>query len=216
MADDTSGANKYVGNSNRDKIPQETPERKVEKVIEGGAVQRKKPLGRRIAENFTGADAQSVGQYVLFEVVLPQLKDLVFDVGSSALQRALFGDRGGKTYSPGNRRGAMSYNTISTQKAGGTSPYNSKPVQQSLPSNDFGEIIVETRAAAEEARDKMSNLIETYSMASVADLKAVVGLTASFTDEKFGWTTMGGTDVRRVGGAQPGYLLIFPQPMELQ
>ena len=210
MTDVNSGANKYSGNSNRDKTQEEVPSKKVEQVT-GSAIQRKKPLGRRIAENFTGADAQNVGQYVLFEVVLPQVKDLIYDVGSSALQRALFGDRGGKTYTSSSRRGysPTPYSTISaTPKQQMQHPVISA-------SDEFGEIIVENRGKAQEVMDQMGNLIETYSMASVSDLKASVGLTGNFTDEKFGWVTMGGTDIRRVGGNQPGYLLIFPRPQEL-
>lgn len=213
MVEDTSGANKYAGNSNRDKKADEVPEKKIEKVIEGGAVQRKKPLGRRIAENFTGADAQSVGQYVLFEVVLPQIKDLIYDVGASALQRALFGERGGsKSYSSASRKGHVAYNTIASAAVSKVSQ-NAKPAASA--SNEFGEIIVETRGEAQEVMDKIGNLIETYGMASVSDLKAAVGLTGSFTDESFGWMAMGGTDVRRVGGQQPGFLLIFPRPEQL-
>lgn len=213
MADATSGANKYAGNSNRDKEVGDVPEKKVEKVIEGTAVQRKKPLTRRIAENFTGADAHSVGHYVLFQVVLPQLKDLIFDVGSSALQRTLFGEAGSSRSGSGTRRGYTPYNTIATSAASKPQQSISKP--QAAASNEFGEIIVETRGEAQETMDKMGNLIETYGMASVSDLKAACGLTGNFTDERFGWTAMGGTDIRRVGGQNPGYLLIFPQPEEL-
>lgn len=213
MTDNNTGANKYSGNSNRDKMVDDTPEKKVEKVIEGGAVQRKKPLGRRIKENFTGADAQSVGSYVLFEVMLPQVKDLIFDMGSSALQRALFGDRGGKSYTSSSRKGYTPYNTVASSAVSKIS--QAAKVPATTASNEFGEIIVETRGEAQEVMDKIGNLIEAYGMASVSDLKAAVGITGSFTDEKFGWTHMGGTDVRRVGGQQPGFLLIFPRPEEL-
>lgn len=214
MSDSVSGAQKYTGNSNRDKQNDEIPEKKVEKVIEGSAIQRKTPLSRRIAQSFTGADARSVGQYVMFEVVLPQLKDLIYDVGSSALQRSLFGDRGGKaSYTSSSRRtGYTPYNAMSTSAVNKVQQAV-KPISPS--SEEFGEIIVESRGEAQEVMDKISNLVESYGMASVSDLKAAVGITGTFTDEKFGWIGMGGTDIRRVGGAQPGYLLIFPRPEEL-
>lgn len=210
MTDATSGASKYSGNSNRDKQQEGPGEKKVEKVIEGTAIQRKKPIGRRIAENFTGADAKSVGHYVLFQVVLPQLKDLIYDVGSSALQRSLFGENGTKGYSSQSRgRGYTPYNSISSSATPKQMPQNK---QQTASSDEFGEIILEDRGAAQNVMDKMGNLIETYGMASVSDLKGSVGITGAFTDEKFGWLHMGGTDIRRIGGQQPGYLLIFPRP----
>jgi hypothetical protein len=182
-------------------------------VIDGTAVQRKKPLSRRVVESFGGADARSIGQHVLFQVVLPQVKDLIYDVGSSALQRALFGDGGGKSYTSATRRGGYTpYNNVASAATPKSMP-QSKP--SSMASDEFGEIIVENRGEAQGVMDKIGNLIETFGMASVSDLKSAVGLTGSFTDEKFGWVAMGGTDIRRVGGSNPGYLLIFPRPEEL-
>lgn len=214
MTDAASGANKYSSNSNRDKESEQVPEKKVEQVTAAAAVVRKKPLGRRIAENFQGADAHNVGHYVLFEVVLPRFKDLIFDVGESALRRALFGDsaKGYTSRSTSSTKGWTPYNTI--QSSAIPKQQVAKPTATPA-SDEFGEIVVETRGEADVVMEKMSNLIETYGMASVSDLKASVGLTGSFTDEKFGWMAMGGTDIRRVGGSQPGYLLIFPTPQEL-
>lgn len=217
MTDATSGANPYSSNSNRDKQDDQTPEKKIEKVIGGAAKERKTPLSRRIMQNFTGADARSVGQYVLFDVVLPQIKDLIYDVGSSALQRSLFGDRGG---------GKQSYSSASRRSVGYT-PYNamsnaalpkSQPSQraETPASDEFGEIVVPTRGDAEVVMERMTNLIDMYGMVTVSDLKTSVGITPTFTDEKFGWIGMGGTDIRRVGGTQPGFLLVFPRPEALQ
>lgn len=212
MTDANPGAAKYSGNSNRDKETEQVPEKKVEQVTSGAAVVRKKPLGRRIAENFTGADGKDVGHYVLFEVILPRCKDLIFDVGESALRRALFGDSAKGYTSRATSKGYTPYNTIQSSAIPKQQQF-SKPAV--TPSDEFGEILVETRGEAQEVMDKMGNLIDTYGMACVSDLKAAVGLTGSMTDEKFGWMAMGGTDIRRVGGQQPGYLLIFPRPQEL-
>lgn len=215
MADSNTGAEKYASNSNRDKQEAALPEKKVDKVIEGTAVQRKKSVWRRIGENLKGEDTQTVGQYLLFDVVLPQIKDLIYDIGSSALQRLLFGDRAGGGYKPSARKGYTPYNVIST----GATPKAQQPGAprpvSSVASDEFGEIVVDTRGGAQEVMDRMGNLIDTYGMASVSDLKACVGLTGNFTDEKWGWVTMGGTDIRRVGGQNPGFALVFPRPQEL-
>lgn len=212
MAEAASGPEKYAGNSNRDKAPDETPAKKVEKIVEGKVVQRKKSLGRRLAENFKGEDAGSVGTYVVEQVLVPRIKDLVFDIIESAVRRALFGDSAkGYTSRSGTGKGYTPYNTIASSAISKQAPAS----QQQVRSDEFGEIVVETRGEAQEVMDKISNLIETYGMACVSDLKAAVGLTPSITDERFGWLGMGGTDIRRVGGASPGYLLVFPRPEEL-
>lgn len=219
MAQTPSGDKNYAGNSNRDKvgadIPNDLPEKKVEAVVTSGAIERKKPLGRRIAASFTGDDAQSVGHYVMFDVILPQLKELIFDAATSAFQRLLFGDKAvGKAYSGTRARGYTPYGSMAQGAISKVAAQATKAVMPE-PSNEFGEILLPTRPDAQAVYDRIENLIETYGTASVADLKACVGMTGSFTDNSFGWTHMGGTGIRRVGGGQPGYALIFPQPQEL-
>lgn len=212
MADDNPLTRKYESNSQKSKELETPPEKKIEPVISGGVVQRKKTLGRRIRESFAGEDAQSVGQYVLFQVIVPQLKDLILEIGESALRRALFGDAS-KGYSSRKSKGYTAYGSASQGAV--LKAKTSESSQQRERSDEFDEIIVETRGDAQEVMDKMANLIETYGMASVNDLKSAVGLTGKFTDDKWGWVTMGGTDIRRVGGNTPGYLLIFPRPEAL-
>lgn len=214
MAEEKSGADKYASNSQKDKQEPAEPEVRVEKVVEGVAVQRKKRLGRRFAEAFSIADGQSVGGYVLFSVIVPRLKDLIFDVGESALRQTLFGNSPtGYRSSSSGVKGYVPYNTIS-QGAVLKQAAGNKPAPTPA-SDEFGEIVVADRGEADQVMDKISNTIEKYGSASVSDLKAACGLTPTFTDEKFGWKTMGGTDVRRIGGPQPGYILIFPRPEEL-
>lgn len=213
MAEANIGPEKYAGNANRDKAPLPPEKPKVEKVVSGEVTERKRPLGRRIRDSFTSPTAEGTGSYLVFDVILPRVKDLIFDIGESALRRTLFGDTA-KGYSPrgSSGRGYTPYNTIASSAV---------PKQQASkfaaepPSDEFGEIVVPSRGEAEAVMDKMGNLIENFGQASVSDLKAATGLTGRFTDERFGWTTMGGTDIRRVGGTEPGYLLIFPRPMEL-
>ena len=57
MTNVTPGPKNYAGNSNKDKSEEEPSEPRVEKLVEGRVIERKKSLGQRIADNFTGADA---------------------------------------------------------------------------------------------------------------------------------------------------------------
>ncbi len=49
----------------KDTVPKkETEKPKIEKVVEGEVLRRKKPLGKRIAETFGATDMKSVGGFV--------------------------------------------------------------------------------------------------------------------------------------------------------
>jgi hypothetical protein len=51
-----------------------------------------------------------------------------------------------------------------------------------------------------------------YGQASISDLYELVGITANFTDNKWGWTDLRSSSVSR---ARDGYLLNLPRPILL-
>ena len=77
---------------------------------------------------------------------------------------------------------------------------------------DFDEIILTSRAEAEEVIDRLFDMVSQWSRASVSDLYALVGFKSEHTDEKWGWTNLRGAGVSRVRG---GYLLDLPEPEPL-
>jgi len=201
----------YPGNRQRD-IPAQAPEpeKKIEKVIEGEVIRRKKPLGRRISETFVKGDAQSVGQYVMFEVLLPALKDTIADVTSQGVERMLFGEARSTSRRTGRRPGTnpyVQYDRFSSQNDRGRKQEKEYPSRRARASHDFDEIILATRAEAEEVISRLFDLVSKYDTASVRDLYELVGAEARFTDDKWGWTDLRGSGVTRVRG---GYLLDLP------
>ena len=201
----------YPGNRQRD-IPAQAPEpeKKIEKVIEGEVIRRKKPLGRRISETFVKGDAQSVGQYVMFEVLLPALKDTIADVTSQGVERMLFGEARSTSRRTGRRPGTnpyVQYDRFSSQNDRGRKQEKEYPSRRARASHDFDEIILATRAEAEEVISRLFDLVSKYDTASVRDLYELVGAEARFTDDKWGWTDLRGSGVTRV---RDGYLLDLP------
>lgn len=201
----------YPGNSHRAKeIVTEEPVVKpqLEKIIDSTAVERKKPLGRRIIDTFRGEDVNSVGGYVLFEVMLPAAKTMISDAVSQGIERLMFGDSsprrsGVRTsgYTPYNRYGA-----------GPARPEPRQISKSARANHEFNEIVLEDRGAAEKVLDRLTDLVDQYGEANVADLYQLVGMTGSFTDDKWGWTDLRGSGVRRI---REGYLLELPRPTPL-
>lgn len=82
--------------------------------------------------------------------------------------------------------------------------------------HDFDEILLETRAEAEEVLAKLGDMINRYDSVSLSDLYQLVGLTPTYTDEKWGWTNLEEASYSRVrNGGQPVYLLNLPRPEPL-
>lgn len=187
---------------------------RVERVVKNSAIQRKKSFGKRLAETFTGDDARSVGSYVIFDVMVPAAKGMISDMISEGIERLLFGDSRSRSRSTKSYSGYTSYNRYYSQKdAGRDSPsYKRNISHRARAVHDFDEILIETRGEAEEVLDRLQDLIDNYEMATVADLYDLVGITGTYTDDKWGWVDIRTASVHQV---RNGYLLNLPKTISL-
>lgn len=209
----------YPSNSHKAKAKSEQPERqKLQQVTSNRVVKRKPPLSRRIAETMTSEDSHTVGQYILFDVIIPAAKAMITDAVSQGAERLLFGDsrrpnsgpRRIGNYTPYNRASqpgsGRPYETAGPRVGGGGLREFSR---RDRANHNFSEIILASRGEAEEVLDRLADLIENYDVATVSDLYDLVGVTGSFTDDKWGWVSLRGSGIRRV---REGYLLDIPRP----
>lgn len=222
MSDDLPTPANYHGNSKAKSKPG-TPEPEpssdkpaIEPVTKG--IKRKKSAGKRFIEAFTGEDVQSVGQYVLWDVMIPAAKSMILDAVTTAIERAMYGDNRPRPSAGGHRSGYVSYNRMSKPTSTRYETGWNKPREISRAaraSHNFDEIVLESRAAAEDVIDKLVTLIKQYDVASVASLYSLVDITGSFTDDKWGWT-MEEVPHFTYRHIPQGYLLDLPRPVELR
>lgn len=207
MTEPSSSA--FPANSHKAKEGMKPKEKKIERVTEGEAIQRKKPLGRKIAETFTGEDAKSAGMYILMDVLIPAAKNMISDAVSQGVERMLFGESRPRSSGSSTRTGHTSYNKMysSPNSPGRTISRRARAT------HDFGEIILASRAEADEVLDNLSAIISQYDQATVTDLYELVGITGNYTDDRYGWTDLRGSGVRYV---REGYLLDLPAPEALR
>lgn len=210
----------YPSNSHKaregDAAPRE--DKKVEKIVVGEVTRRKQPLSRRLAETFVGGDARSVWSYVVFDVLVPAAKDMIADAGSQAIERTLFGDSRPSGRRPGRRGGSpsgyVSYNQFSRRDSERADPRGRDLDRRARANHDFDDIILATRAEANEVIDRLYDLIAQYDQATVADLYELVGITANHVDQKWGWTEMHGVAATRMRNGS--FLLDLPRPEPLR
>ena len=192
-------------------------EKKLEKVVVGEVIQRKPGLGRRFRETFGGGDAKSVGQYILFEVLVPALKDTFTDMVSQGVERMIYGEarsssrRTGRSPSSGSNLGHVSYNRYATPPWRREEPREERR-PKARASNSIDDIVLATRVEADEVLSRMFDVLNQYNQVTVGDLYELVGLEGTFTDQKWGWTDLRGAGAVRV---RNGYLLDLPRPEQL-
>lgn len=199
---------------NSHKARARTEEKRVEQVTSATAVRRKKSLSKQFKSTFLAGDAQTAMHYVVFNVLLPAAKDAMSEAVSSGIDKVIYGDARprssrGRSHAAAPQ-GHIAYNRMGQSGGAAPSAGISRPARAR---NDFDEIVLNTRSEAEEVIERLFDLTSKYEAATVADLYELVGLEASHTDNKWGWTDLRGAHASRVRSG--GYLLDLPDPEEL-
>lgn len=208
----------FPANSQGPKKSSTRPEKKIERVTQSSVSRRRKPLGRRFAETFVQGNPEGVGGYVVFDVLLPALKDMVVDATMTGLERSLYGERVSSSRRGSGRQG------YGSRYRGGSGRDSSPPWKQEekrerrmsrrgRAMHDFEEIILDSRAEADEVMDRMFHILETYEQVTVGDLYDLTGEDHTASDDRFGWDDLRGAGITRLGRGG-GYLLDLPRPIE--
>ena len=212
----------FPSNRHKDKSPEpakKPEEKKVTQVTQSEALHRKKGLGKRVGETFIGGDASSVWEFVAFDVLVPAARDMIADAVSQGVERMIFGEARSTSRRTGARPGEpkIAYNRMSGSRRLGAPDERSRHEiglsRRARASHDFGEIVIPSRVEAEEVLDRLFDLADKYETATVADLYDLVGVTGTYTDDKWGWSDLRGSKVTRV---REGYLLDLPKPEPLE
>jgi hypothetical protein len=191
--------------------PEPEKEKEVKQVTSEPAKRRKKTLGSKVKGMFVGGDARSAGNYVVFDVLVPAAKDTIVEAGSQMIERLIFGEsRKRRGAPPQATPGYTNYNQYSMRQQQ-TRPAVSRTARAH---HDFDEIVLPTRAEAEEVLERLFDIISRYEQASVADLYVLVGVQSEHTDHTWGWSNIRGSTVSKLRGG--GYVLDLPDPQPLR
>lgn len=196
----------FPSNTNKEKeqIKKGKPEKVIEKVVTGEVKQHKSSIGERFKAIFLGGEFKSSVRYIGAEVLLPALRNMVVDATTKGIERVIYGEAAPRRRPerPGPR---VSYN----------SPFDRPTRPQQAPTyaprsrrQQISNIILASRAEAELVVERLSDIIDKFDVASVADLHDLVGLPTSYVDNKWGWSSLNYVDIRQV---REGYLIDLPE-----
>ena len=196
--------NDYKPNSNRfkEEQKQKAQEKKVEKVVTGKVITRKRSGLSKLADEFISEDAKNIKSYVFGEVLIPAIKKAISDIVTDGIDMILYG--GSK---PGSKRSTadrVSYRNYYDRD--NRAPARTNSIYS------YEDIILDSRGEAEDVLLRMDELIEAYKVVSVADLKDLVGISGPYTDNKYGWTNIRNAEIVRV---RDGYMIKMPRVMPI-
>jgi len=202
----------YPSNSITSKM-EETPTKIVTKVTSGTVTQIKPPLLKRMF----GETAKDLGNYLLWDLLIPAFKEILSDVVNNATDIVLYGSEstGRRSRSGRFRRDkGTTYVSYSSLYDSGSSRQrrDTGRLKASKSRHDFDALVLESRADGEQVLSTLVELIDIYGTASVAELYKAVGLEPEWQDQNWGWDSLAAASVKRV---REGYILSLPRPIEL-
>ena len=189
----------YQSNSKKSKINTVEDKNKVDKIVKGKVKTKKK---NSILTSFINDDLQDIKKYIVEDVLIPTIKKTITDVVKNSIDMFFYGEVSRSNRSNSSRISYSSYYDRDREP-------RSRSRRNSLLIDD---IVLESRAEAEEVLDRLDEMIEEFGMASVLNLYDLIGVTAPFTADKYGWTDIRNATAVRV---RDGYLLKLPRVMPL-
>ena len=192
---------------------QASEKKKVEKVISGTAKVKKKSELRKFADNFISEDVDSVKTFVVRDVVIPSVIDLIEDIVVGGIRTLLRGDSGRRDSrdrrSYGGTPSYINYSRYSDRRDDRSGRDN-----QTRRGYGYDDIVVNSRADAEAVIEQMDGIVDTYGMVSVADLYDLVGMSSNYTDNNYGWTNIRNAEPVRLRDG--GWMIKMPKAIPIK
>lgn len=189
-------------NSFKSKEEAAVEETKTTPVITKNVVVKEKRVRSKLAEAFIGEDVGSVKDYIIFDVIIPAIKNTIVD-GITNTVEMIFGvsPRKGK----GRNKDYVSYASYYKPDR---RDYRRNDFDDRNPRYDYRDLTFASRVDADEVLASLKDYVEDYGKASVADLYDFCGVTGTFQDHKYGWYDLKGVRVVRV---KDGYEIDLPR-----
>ena len=175
--------------------------------------------GKRVKDAFIQKDGKTIRDYAFFDVFIPSVKRTIYDLITRIFGMALFGDKGVNSsgYSGGGVDYARPYQQVAYNNSGSLYGSTGRPVQNNTPIMQSGfeyeNWVFSNRGDAEAVLNQLTDIIETYGVATIMDLYDSVGKTAPYTADNFGWKSINGCEPRLCSG---GWRLAMTRPSPIK
>lgn len=161
--------------------------------LKGNVTIKKRGFLSKFKGSMVSEDAGNVGEYIITDIVIPTVKDLVFNSVRGALEMILYGHVSKRS----DRR--TPYSSISSGGYvynGRKSQINNQPKKNSLTYFDIENILFDCKGDAEEVLDDMVTWLETYGSCPISVFYDSAQLSAPYTAENYGWKNLSDAMVR--------------------
>lgn len=185
----------------------EKEEKQIKQITTATRIQRRdEPLITKIVYNET---TQSLFQYFLWDVIIPAFKATVSDM-ITGIPDFLFPDQrtSSRNHYRDRDRTYVSYKSYYGKQE--RERTQRRPRERSK-THEFDDILIADYRDAVSVLDQLTEMIDVYETASVADFYTGVGISPQAIDYQWGWDNLSDGYVQRVRG---GNIIVLPRPFK--
>ncbi len=190
----------------------EKEKKKVTQVVNTSGKTKKKGLVRRFSNLMISEDVGDVKTYLLVDVLIPGVKDIIYDMFTGGIERLLFTD---DTRRSSNKRGTNYSRNNYTSKGyhrGGRDDRDRDDERSGVKSNTFEEIYLDSKNDAITLIESMQDLVDEYDAVTILDYSNLVGIDVSYSLDNYGWTDV---DYLSPIRKREGYIVGLKRPVRL-
>lgn len=197
-------ANSNVSSKTKAIVSDQT--QRAKQITKGRTIKTHDGFFSKLIQNLISDDPSSVKTYLIDDILIPGVKDLIANAINLGIDAIFFGSGSEQSFrkSRTSQNGRVSYQKYYDQNTRGRQRYSNHDARRS----DADDILVETRREAQEILNELNCILEEYDQVSVGDLYDAAGMTTNFTMYKYGWFNLSNARIRQV---RDGYLIIMPQ-----
>lgn len=195
-------------NKRREELEEEK-KKDIKPVVRGNVKVKKEPLSRKFSDVFLADSVDNVKSYVVFDVIVPAIKNLIVDMTTNSIDMLVNGRNGSPRHRSGGNR--TSYSSYFRGDDRPSRPRGMSPRDR----YSYNDIIFETRGDANEVLDIMLEVLEKYKVISIADYYELAGATdqEQYTDRSYGWFDLDDAHIIR---DRDGYRISLPRPESIK
>lgn len=199
----------YKSNSFKSKEKTEEKQQRpvIEKVVQGKVRKQKKTgVVNKLADVFLAEDISDLKQKLIWDVVVPKVKDFLYNTITIGADQIFYGGNGKKRQN-NYRNSYQGYYQAGSSNSGATKQSSSRDIY------NFDNLLFDTRGDADAVLENMQNIIDQFGTVSVADLYDLSDVMIdNTTASNYGWKNISTARVVRI---PEGYILSLPKPILL-
>lgn len=184
--------------------------KEIKAVVNGKVTKKKKGIGSKIgAILFDDNNVGDVKEYVIFDVIVPAVKNAISNAITGGIDMLLFGERRSDSSRSSSSRGYTSYSSRSTSRRD-----SSRQGYRRSSLFELDDILLPTKIDATSVIDNMFNILDEYGVVSVADYYALVGEPSNYQMNAWGWENLNNVYTQRTRSGE--YKIILPKPVNIK